>query len=153
LERNPLYQMGLQRGPAADLWRNTLQQIPTVYGRMVYLAALRDPNSGHYEHFGLAQHYSEAEAASTLERSHHELFNLWLDLTLEEKKTDLDRYLSDLTAAVEAIIATWIRIAPYRNVMPARVLEADRQLFLADMAMLLELLRREHGVVSPDPDA
>jgi hypothetical protein len=145
--------MPLERRPAADLWRNTLGQIPTLYGRMVYLAALRDPNSGRYEHFGLAQQYSEEEAAATLHQSHHELFGEWLSLELEAKKSDLDDYLSALTAPIQQVIATWIRITPYRNVMPALVIEADRQLFLNDMGMLLELLRREHDVASPDPDA
>ena len=33
----------MERGAAADLWRHTLAQIPSTFGRLVYLAGLRDP--------------------------------------------------------------------------------------------------------------
>src|SRR5216683_4844157 len=42
----------LERGAANDLWRHTLSQIPAVFGRMVYLAGLRN-GRGRYEHHGL----------------------------------------------------------------------------------------------------
>ena len=48
-------ELKLERGAAADLWRNTLSQIPTLFGRLVYLSSLRDSNSGAYEHYGLAK--------------------------------------------------------------------------------------------------
>ncbi|MDP1532609.1 MAG: hypothetical protein Q8L92_03395, partial [Rubrivivax sp.] len=42
-----------------DVWRRTLRQIPTVYGRLVYLAQRRSPDSGLYEHHGLAKMFGE----------------------------------------------------------------------------------------------
>ena len=66
------------RGAAADLWRHTLAQIPTVFGRLVYLATLRDANTGVYEHHGLSQIFGEEEADRTLRQSHIEMFNEWL---------------------------------------------------------------------------
>ena len=38
--------MKFDRSAAADLWRNTLSQIPTTFGRLIYLASLRDQNTG-----------------------------------------------------------------------------------------------------------
>ena len=32
--------MTFDRSAAADLWRNTLSQIPTTFGRLIYLASL-----------------------------------------------------------------------------------------------------------------
>ncbi len=54
------------RSAASDLWRNTLSQIPTVYGRLVYLASLRNPNTGHYGHHGLSLVFGEDEANRAL---------------------------------------------------------------------------------------
>jgi hypothetical protein len=145
--------MEFERAPAANLWRNTLSQITTTFGRLVYLSSLRDKNTGRYEHFGLAQIFGDEQAESTLQESHAQVFAGWLELSLEEKKADLDEYLSGLGTDPRSVIATWLRISPYRNLLPADAREAERQLFLSDVRMLLELLRREHAVVSPDPDA
>ena len=71
---------GLERGAAPDLWRHTLSQIPSLFGRLVYLSSLRDNNTGTYEHFGLAQAFGEGEAARVLGESHLNGFSQWLCL-------------------------------------------------------------------------
>jgi hypothetical protein len=146
-------QQEFDRGPAADLWRNTLSQIPTIFGRLVYLASLRDHNTGGYEHFGLAQIFGPDAAAETLHTSHNEVFSDWLRLSLEAQKADLDRYLEGLETDARSVIRTWIRISPYRNLLPAEARPHERDLFLCDVAAILELLKDEYGVASPDPDA
>jgi len=143
----------LERGAAADLWRNTLSQIPTLFGRLVYLSSLRDSNSGTYEHYGLAQVFGSKEADRTLRQSHAQAFTSWLNLNLEQQKADLEDYLAGLEEDVDAILANWIRLAPYRNVIPARAREVERQLYLTDIEVVLELLKFDHDVASPDPTA
>ncbi|MEK7408217.1 MAG: hypothetical protein AAB225_24365 [Acidobacteriota bacterium] len=144
---------GRERGAAADLWRRTLARIPTLFGRLVYLCSLRDQNTGRYEHFGLAQMFGEAEAERALRASHLEVFAEWLSFNLEQQKADLDLYLAGLESDRRTILDTWIRVAPYRNLVPAEAREVERRLYLADMETILELLKNEYGVASPDPDA
>lgn len=143
----------LDRGAAPDLWRNTLSQIPSVFGRLVYLCSLRDLNTGAYQHYGFAQVFGDDEADQVLRHSHHRAFAEWLCFTLEQQKADLDLYLSGLDGNRRTILDTWIRLAPYRNLVPSTAREVERQLYLADLETILELLRAEYGVVSPDPDA
>jgi len=144
-------ELKLERGAAADLWRNTLSQIPTLFGRLVYLSSLRDTNSGIYEHYGLAQIFGGKDADRTLRQSHAQAFSAWLNLNLEQQKSDLEEYLSGLEEDVRSILATWIRLAPYRNLIPARAREVERHLYLTDLEVVLELLKADHDVVSPDP--
>ena len=146
-------ELKLERGAPADLWRNTLSQIPTQFGRLVYLSSLRDSNSGVYEHYGLAQVFGGKEADRTLRQSHTQAFSVWLNLNLEQQKNDLEDYLSGLEEDVDAILATWIRLAPYRNLIPARAREVERRLYLTDLEVVLELLKFDHDVASPDPTA
>jgi hypothetical protein len=141
------------RGPAANLWRNTLNRIPTLFGRLVYLASLRNQNSGSYEHHGLANIFGEEESDQTLRHSHAQVFNEWLCCNLQQQKADLDDYFSALEGSVQTVLATWIRLTPYRNFIPAAAREVEQQLFLRDLETLLELLKREHGVASPDREA
>jgi hypothetical protein len=82
----------LERGAPADLWRNTLSQIPSVFGRLVYLSSLRSGTSGRYEHHGLAMTFGEEESHLALSASHQETFAAWLSFSLEQQKADLDLY-------------------------------------------------------------
>lgn len=143
----------LERGAASDLWRNTLSQIPSVYGRLVYLTGLRDSNSGRYEHHGLALIFGEKDANDALRKSHRASFEEWLSFTLEQQKADLDLYLSDLFSIKRTVVENWLRLAPYKNLAPAGAGAAERALFLADFETLLQLLKSESGAASPDPEA
>ena len=81
--------MKFDRSAAADLWRNTLSQIPTTFGRLIYLASLRDQNTGSYQHHGLAQLFGAEETDQTLRQSHLLTFSEWLCFNLEQQKYDL----------------------------------------------------------------
>ena len=66
--------------PAGTLWNNTLSQINSVFGRLAYVASLRDQNTGKYEHFGLAQSIGEKQANNAVRESHAQVFAAWLAL-------------------------------------------------------------------------
>jgi hypothetical protein len=138
---------------AAELWRRTLSQIPTVFGRLVYLASLRDPNTGLYQHFGFAQRFGARDADKTMRRSHDNTFADWLCFSVEEQKRDLDGYLGAKEEETSMIVENWIRFPPFAGFIPARTREPERDLFQADMKILLELLRREYSVALHDPNA
>ena len=72
---------------------------------------------------------------------------------MERQKQDLDQYLAGLHRDPRAILETWSRVEPYRNLIPAAAPQAERQLYLSDLQALLELLKNEYGVACPDPDA
>lgn len=143
----------LERSAAADLWRHTLSQIPSLFGRLVYLASLRDQNTGRYEHHGLSQLFGEEAADEALRQSHAATFEQWLCFSLEQQKADLDLYLASLDTDKRTLLDTWLRLAPYRSLVPVSAREVERKLYLADLETLLELLKNEYDVAGPDPDA
>ena len=150
-ERDP--GMIFDRSASADIWRNTVSQIPTVFGRLVYLAALRNPNNGCYEHHGLALVFGEDEADKALRSSHNAVFADWLLFNMEQQKADLDLYISSLFEDKRVVVATWLRLEPFRNLLPASVRGVERRLYIADFTVLLELLKAAYGVAGPDPNA
>ena len=133
------------RTPVTEMWRKTLLQIPTHFGRLVFLASLRDPATGHYYHQGLAQSVGTEEADRSLCNSHHQVFQQWLGFSLAEQKADLDEYLSFGTAPRYAL--------PYRKLVPPTARDVERQLYLTDLETLLELLKFEHGGAFSIPEA
>ena len=145
--------VAFDRSAASDLWRNTVSQIPSVFGRLVYLASLRNPNNGCYEHHGLALVFGEDDANKALKNSHLAVFSDWLSFNIEQQKADLDLYISGLFENKRLVVETWIQLAPYKNLIPASLRGVERRLYLADFTALLELLKAAYGVAVPDPDA
>ena len=99
----------LDRSAASNLWRNTLSQIPSIFGRLVYISSLRNPNNGHYEHHGLGIVYGEDQANRALRQSHSETFKEWLTFNLEQQKRDIEIYLGGLPEQPRQVIETWQR--------------------------------------------
>ncbi len=123
-----------------------------MFGRLVYLSSLRDSNSGRYEHHGLALVFGEEQCHKALRESHSRAFAEWLCFTLEHQQADLGLYLSGLPGHRRTVLDTWMRLAPYRNLMPTGSRRVEKQLYLEDLERLLGLLRAEYGV-GADPDA
>ena len=126
-----------------DVWSRTLSQISTTFGRVAYLANLRDENSGRYQHFGLAQRYSNAGADRVLRSSHEHVFAEWLIYSLERQRQDLEEYLRSIEGDRKAVLKTWLTLAPYRNFIPAGSREAERLLYITDLELILEILRND----------
>ncbi len=136
-----------------DVWERTLSQVPTTFGRIAYLASLRNANTGRYEHFGLAQVYSRDAAHEALHASHRQVFGRWLNYTLPEQRTDLAEYLRSVDGERRVVLRTWMTLSPYRNFVPAEASEAEQRLFLSDLELILELLRNELDPSAPPPGA
>ncbi len=141
------------RGAIADVWRATLSQIPTEFGKLAYFASLRNVHTGVYEHHGLAAMFGEEESRAALTSSHAEIFAAWLALPLEQQKADLDAYLAELGENRAGVVANWLNSRSYQNLVPALARDAAKALFMSDMGALLGILKHECGVVYPDPDA
>lgn len=143
----------LDQRAVADVWRNTLSQIPSVFGRLVYLAGLRNPNSGRYDHHGLALVFGSDHANRALKKSHKQVFAEWLSLKIEYQLADLNLYLMDLPEEKKTVLQAWTKLKPYRNVLPSNAKPVERRLYLSEMEAMLELLRGAGGVDAPDPDS
>jgi len=137
----------------SDLWNRTLTQVPTTFGRIVYLASLRDANSGRYEHFGLAQVYSPEEADRAIRESHVEVFAEWLDYPLAQQRRDLEGYLLALEEDKGTVLRTWVALSPYRNLIPTDANAAQTALFVSDLELILEMMRSEASSSGPNQGA
>jgi hypothetical protein len=136
------------------LWSRDLAPIKTSYGRLVYLAGLRNPNTGRYEHFGASGNPSEAVAHRTLKQIHETIFKEWVSYPLERKKADIELYIADLYEVGPAeLIDAWLRLRPYMNLVPASIQGPERQKHISDFEAILGLLKNVYGVASPDPNA
>ena len=141
----------LERTALADLWKHTLSQIPTLYGRLAYLGSLRDPNSGAYRHHGLSAAFGREESGRALKQSHEKIFSEWLNLALAEKSLDLMTYLQSLDDPRGTVVGHWLRSDHYRAQIPDSARPMERELFQRDLEALLQILRNASAGEPPGP--
>ena len=123
------------------MWRRTLSRISTHFGRLVFLASLRDSATGRYCHADLLRMLGSEDADRTLCRSHHQVFAEWLGFSLAEQKSDLDEYLQTPGNSRYA--------THYRHLVPPTALDVERQLYLTDLETLMGLLEVEQAAALP----
>jgi len=141
----------LERTALADLWKHTLSQIPTLYGRLAYLASLRDPNSGAYRHHGLSAAFGREESGKALTQSHQSIFYEWLKLALADKSRDLGSYLRGLDDPQGIVVGHWLRSDQYRALIPDSARPMERDLFHTDLEALLQIIRNASAAERPGP--
>jgi hypothetical protein len=97
-------------------WREVVETIPSVFGRLVYLRSLSDSNNLVIGHAAL------------------QIFSYWLRLGLSEQVRDLRGYLTGSGAKLPV---------DSTHLVPPAARDVERQLFLTDMETLAGLLRVE----------
>jgi hypothetical protein len=112
----------------------------------MYLTSLRDSNTGEYLHHGLATVFGKDAANQAMKSIHEEVFASWLASSLEAQKEDLLLYVSGLEPDRKKVVESWTKLEPYRFLPPESARPVERELFLADLEMMLSLMRNELGV-------
>jgi len=139
---------------ADSLWLRNLSQIRTSYGRLVYLAGLRNADTGKYEHYGAFISPSPETVSHSIRRAHEQIFREWVSYSLEKKKADIDLYISGIDQIDKAeLVDAWLRLTPYKNLVPGSIRGPERQRHISDFEAILGLLKNVYGVASPDRDA
>ena len=132
---------GLERSAAGDLWKNTLSKIPTQFGKLAYLASLRNPDSGIYRHHGLSMVFGRDESNRVLRENHEQVFFEWPNLPLSEKNADLLAYLESLEDPAPTVLRHWIRTKAFSGQAPSSARDMERELFVKDLEALIETIR------------
>jgi hypothetical protein len=137
-----------------SLWLSNLSHIRTSYGRLVYLAGLRNPDTGRYEHYGDVPDTAAHTTSRALKRLHEAVFRDWIRNSLEQKKADVELYISTIDQVEKAeLIDAWLRLTPYKNLVPGSIQGPERQKHISDFEAILGLLKNVYGVASPNPNA
>ena len=76
-----------------------------------------------------------------------------MDFTLEQKKIDLELYITTIDIDRTQLVDAWLRMTPYKNLVPASIQGPERQKHISDFEAILGLLKNVYGVSSPNQDA
>ena len=124
-----------------DFQGHTLEGMQGAFNRLIYVASLRDYNTGRYHHYGLESRYSSEAVDEGLRRCHAQTFEDLMTLPLQEQTQDLLRFFASLTAERPRLVEVWQRLRAYQMLPPEGCHPLARELFNKNVEIILKVLR------------
>jgi len=117
-----------------------LADLPNDLTKLVYLASLRDCNTGHYFHPQISQQNDSTSASHALRLCHEEVFARLTATPLSEYVTQLGGYICYAHADEARVIDTWKSLAAYRATVPLQASALDAEFFFGSVEAALIVL-------------
>ncbi len=117
-----------------------LQSLPNDLTRMIYLASLRDCNSGLYLHPEFSQQEGLHGADRALRVCHEQVFRRLLTTRLPEYVRQLQDYIRYTRGETVTMLKTWQSLQAYRATVPMGAASTSAELFFLNIAVALEIL-------------
>jgi hypothetical protein len=118
-----------------------LDDLPNDLTRMLYLASLRDCNSGRYLHPQLSQRMGVEEADHALSVCHREIFRHLLNTPATGYALQLEEYIRYTRANRSVVLDTWRSLQAYRSTVPVHTTPIYCELFCLNVELALTILK------------
>jgi hypothetical protein len=125
---------------ATDLRSRTLSDIPRSLDRLIYLASMRDYNTGLYYHDGLASRFTQEVACEALANCHREAFNQLVSCSLRDLVGQMEGYIDSTHTSARDFVAAWKKLEPYRVAVPVETDPVSAQLLFSSFKIALAVL-------------
>ena len=124
-----------------DFEERTLVELEGYFSKLVYLASLRDYNTGRYHHYGLETRYAAEAVDAGLHQYHVRIFEELVGLSLQEQTEDLLNFFESLKEDKTRLVIVWKRLRSYQILPPEDCHPLARELFDANIEIMLRILR------------
>ena len=138
---------------ASDLRSRTLADIPRSLDRLIYLASMRDYNTGLYYHDGLASRFTQEVACEALADCHREAFSQLVGCSLRELVSQMEGYIDSTHTSPRDFVAAWKKLEPYRVAVPVETDPLTAQLLFSSFKIALAILEARLLSIPPQPSA
>jgi hypothetical protein len=125
---------------AADILRALSVSLPNELSRLIFLATLRDNNSGHYFHPDLARRFSERIADRAMLACHQRIYKQVVALSIEDLTDQLDWYVTTIPAPRERMIESWTKLKAYRATIPMDADPISAEIFFMKVEVAVAIL-------------
>lgn len=130
-----------------DLRRRTLPYTSGSLDRLIYLASMRDYNTGLYVHQGLAARFSPEVACEALADCHQESFQELTSLQLKDLAEQLEVYMRSTGTVPGDFLRAWKDLAPYRVAVPVGTDSLLAEFLFSNLKIALAILEHRHSPV------
>lgn len=124
-----------------DFEKRTLSGLEGHFSQLVYLASLRDYNTGHYHHYGLESRYSLEAVEEALHQCHVRIFEELVALPLKVQTEDLLSFFETLKEDKTRLVTVWKGLKSYQILPPEGCHPLARELFDKNIEIMLRVLR------------
>jgi hypothetical protein len=118
-----------------------LDALPNDLTRLLYLASLRDCNSGRYLHPWLSPRMGTEMADQALRDCHVKAFRCLLTTSASGYVQQLEEYIRYSRTEKNALLDTWETLQAYRATVPLSALPLYWELFCLNIEVALMILR------------
>jgi hypothetical protein len=123
-----------------DLVERNLSKLPGDFARLVYLASMRNYNTGEYHHDGLACVFTESVAERAIAVCHRDTFRKVVLCPLKELVEQLELYASSNCSGSSKLVRIWERLQPYRAIVPLECSALTARFFVSNVRTALAIL-------------
>jgi hypothetical protein len=114
--------------------------LPNNISRLIYIATLRDNNTGSYFHPELARRFTLRDADRAMSACHQEIYERLVSLDLEDLTDQLDIYLGSTRAPRARSIENWRRLRAYRATIPIQADPISAEILFMKIDVALAVL-------------
>jgi hypothetical protein len=118
-----------------------LDDLPNDLTRILYLASLRDCNSGRYLHPQLSQKVGVEEADHAISVCHQQIFEHLLRTPASAYALQLEEYIRYTRADRSVVLDTWQSLQAYRSTIPVHASPLYCELFCLNIELALTILK------------
>jgi hypothetical protein len=136
-----------------DLRRRTLSGISRPFDRLIYLASMRDYNTGLYYHDGLASRFTQEVACEALADCHNEAYRQLIRCSLEDLVGQMEAYMSSTHTGPAEFLAAWIKLEPYRVAVPVETDSLSAEFLFSNFKIALAILEARLRLHPSGPSA